>query len=60
MTEWCKHDIKMNIQGDKLRQISFYREVNGYIYNIKFGNEALTTQQNLATVDSIMHSVVLK
>ena len=58
--EWCKHDIKMNIQGDKLRQISFYREVNGYIYNIKFGNEALTTQQNLATVDSIMHSVVLK
>ena len=58
--EWCKHDIRMNIQGQEGRQISYY-SLKGYnIYNVKFGNSAVEVEKNLSLIDSIMATVVIK
>ena len=55
--EWCKLDIRMNMQGQTGRQISFYRQKGNYIYNIKFGNNTTDVEKNLVVIDSIMTSV---
>ena len=55
--EWCKLDIRMNMQGQTGRQISFYRQKGNYIYNVKFGNNTTDVEKNLVVIDSIMTSV---
>ena len=58
--KWCKHDIRMSIQGQEGRQISYYCQRGNYIYNVKFGNSGEAVEKNQNTIDSIMASVVLK
>ena len=58
--EWCKHDIRMDVQGQKGRQISYYCLKGDSIYNIKFGNSLVEVEKNSSVIDSIMSSVVIK
>jgi len=58
--EWCKHDIRMNMQGQEGRQISYYSLKGYYIYNVKFGNNAAEIEKNQSMIDSIMATVVIK
>lgn len=58
--KWCKHDIRMDIQGQEGRQISFYCQKDNYIYNVKFGNRCEEVFKNISMVDSIMNSVEIK
>ena len=58
--EWCKHDIKMSMLGEKGRQISYYTNRGDTIYNVKFGNLATEVDKNMELVDMIMASVVIK
>ena len=58
--KWCKHDIRISMQGQEGRQISFYCLKGNYIYNVKFGNNSEEVEKNLTTIDSIMASVDLK
>lgn len=58
--KWCKHDIRMSMQGQDGRQLSFYCLNGNYIYNVKFGNSNKEVEKNLATIDDIMASVKLK
>lgn len=58
--KWCKHDIRMSMQGQEGRQVSFYCQNGNYINNVKFGNSSKEVERNLATIDDIMASVKLK
>ena len=58
--KWCKHDIRMNMQGQEGRQISYYSLKGCYIYNVKFGNSAVEVEKNLSLIDSIMATVTIK
>lgn len=58
--EWCKHDIRMSVQGEENRQVSYYLQKGDYIYNIKYGNMAIEVENNLGIIDSMMSSVKLK
>lgn len=58
--KWCKHDIRMSMQGIEGRQISFYCLKGKHIYNVKFGNSSKEVEKNLSLIDSIMASVELK
>lgn len=56
--KWCKHDIRMSMQGQVGRQISYYCQKGGYIYNVKFGNSSQAVEMNQATIELIMASVI--
>ena len=58
--EWCKQDIRMNMQDYVGRQISYYTLKGDYIYNVKFGNSSEKVDKNLNLIDSMMVSVVIK
>ena len=58
--KWCKHDIRMSMQGQEGRQISFYCQRGNYIYNVKFGNSSVEVGKNQVIINSIMASVELK
>lgn len=58
--EWCKHDIKLNIQGQEGRQISYYAYKDNVVYNIKFGNKSDLVSSNLGVIRTIMNSVEIK
>ena len=58
--KWCKHDIRMNMQGQEGRQISYYSLKGCYIYNVKFGNSPVEVEKNLSLIDSIMATVTIK
>ena len=58
--KWCKQDIRMSMQGQEGRQVSFYCLNGNYIYNVKFGNSNKEVEKNLATIDDIIASVKFK
>lgn len=58
--EWCRQDIRMNMQGQENRQVSYYCQKDNYVYNVKFGNARKEVDENIATIDSIMSSIILK
>lgn len=53
--EWCKQDL---IVDDNNRQISYYTQRGGFIYNVKFGNQASKIEQSV--IDTIMKSVKIR
>ena len=58
--EWCRHDIQMEMQGEKCRQISFYRQFGGYVYNVKFGNRKILVDIANSTINIMMNSFKIK
>lgn len=57
---WCKQDIIFYIEHEKIQQLSYYLKKDVYVYNIKFGNDAWSIENNIKMIDSIMSSVKIK
>ena len=57
---WCKQDIIFYIEHEKIQQLSYYLKKDVYVYNIKFGNDAWSIENNIKMIDSIMSSVTIK
>lgn len=57
--EWCAQDIKMEIEGQECRQISYYTYKDNFVYNIKFGNKADLVGSFMSSIEKVMSSVIL-
>ena len=58
--DWCKQDIQMDMIGEKCRQISYYTQSGGYIYNVKFGNSKFFVDMAISTINEMMNSFIIK
>ena len=50
----------MVVQEQDCEQISYYTLKDGYIYNIKFGNDGYSTRKNIELIEKIMKSAIIK